>query len=426
MLKNLHKTGESYYAFLGDKEVLVKASSSDLQPETFPALVHAVTRMVSNGVRVVLCYSGQTQIHAGRAEAQSSHLWRVHAADMPQVAETAARLETQLRGAFPVHNVLERGHILCDTADGVRGVPRGIGIGNPKPLTLVGFLGEADGKEIYVEPNDVALQIAREHATRMHEVFVLSRTGGIPDKDGKILPLMDETGLDDVIRNTHSKTELPVRERRRLLLLRKMLPLSGKIAMTKADELLDEVENWSGGPSSTLLFHSRSLVNAPLDLDREGGIFDAMYDEYVRTGRFRARSDEELRKLKRNHFVLRAKGSPIGGYTLYPHADGWAEISALWSGYAGHGVGDRLLAAAKDQARVMGTADSDTNLYALSVDPDLVKLFTRCGFAHHGPVSAAKTLPLSLPESVRGYAAQGRDPHVFTYRELLEGGMDDA
>jgi hypothetical protein len=60
-------------------------------------------------------------------------------------------------------------------------------------------------------------------------------------------------------------------------------------------------------------------------------------------------------------------------------------------------------------------------MFSLSTDQELIKLFTRGGFDHHGQIrDISQRADIVLPNYVRSYPHPDRNPHVFTYRELVE------
>lgn len=142
----------------------------------------------------------------------------------------------------------------------------------------------------------------------------------------------------------------------------------------------------------------------------EEAIFDAVCNILVAKNIFRARTPEELRALKAHHYVLRIKDFPLGGFSLIPQDDGWYELSALWSGQLGNGIGKRLVESAKQKAKKDGR-----RLYALSTVQKLIPLFTGGGMTFVGTLSKlqAKGMPLDFPSSLREYDTSARDPNLF-------------
>src|SRR6185436_18495611 len=114
---------------------------------------------------------------------------------------------------------------------------------------------------------------------------------------------------------------------------------------------LSEIVRWRG--SGTMCVDTNQLTLAPLQED-EYPIFREVYEAYVAENKFRRRSERELDQISRRHQLLRAKNSPIAGFSLIEHENSWLEFCAWWAQYKGDGFGPRVLDAACQQARQGG------------------------------------------------------------------------
>lgn len=303
---------------------------------------------------------------------------------------------------------------------------RPIDVGTPRPLVVI----EAPQ---HIHAEDITLQLVRQNETteRINEVLLLTERGALRDTNGEVVLLMSQDAVQKLLANDYARIgTIGADVRRQITLVQKMLLPASKVVMTGIDGLRSEIENvWGSG---TLFYQSNTLRHSALRPDVESEIFDTMYERNVAEGNFRPRDQDELAILKSNHFLLRAKNSPLGGFSITSHDDGWKEITAVWSGYrrpkkqsadreklyanadTGNGVGIRLLSEAMERVRTLGSADRNADVFSLSAE-ELTPMFTHAGFTAYGPISIAKKRS-DMPRYVQEYA-HNRDPHVFVRRE---------
>ena len=137
-------------------------------------------------------------------------------------------------------------------------------------------------------------------------------------------------------------------------------------------------------------------------------IFREVYEAYVAENKFRRRSARELQQVGRCHQILRAKNSPIAGFSLIENTPPWLEFSVWWAQFKGDGFGKRVLDAAKQQA-----IDRGQRLFALSTEADAIDSLTRNGFANLGRLSQIDWTRPDLPLTLRNYDTSARDPFLL-------------
>jgi hypothetical protein len=413
-------SAQAYRELYHQKELLIRIGSTELQGDSFAKLAETITSLTRDGIHIILAYGGNAHIDAlwNNKHPTKKRVTDTFAAVSPiymndAVLPAAASIQKQLTEAFPKIHVVEPKDIECIFQDGLkhRVKPRKITIPTSSLITAVGFVGTAKGVHVHSKPNDIAKNLILDYRDRIHDIIFLSPAGGLIDNGGNVVPLILEHGIQEILKNNHPRIHAKGSTHEELQEIASFLPIAGKIAVTSAENLQTEIESWKG--SGTLFVDSKQLFCSPLRPVEEK-IFEDMYAEHVHTKRFRPRSHEELQKEKGNYYMLRIHSSPIGGFSLMEHEDNWLELSILWSGYAGNGVGPHLIAAAKNKASTMyQNAFGDCKIFSLSTDQNLSDLFTKSGFKHHGKKSELKNTA-SLPSYIQNYPYD-RDPHIFTY-----------
>ncbi len=319
-------------------------------------------------------------------------------------------IRDKLHSTFPYAKILEPKDIRCDlhsnASFGLVGVPQDIPLPNEK-LVIAGFVGMAKDQLVNVNADDIARKLVQLHHKEIEELIFVTKVGGVRKKSGEIVPLLNEKSIGRILKGEDPDIEVSGGMTKKVQEVLKALDVSPKVVMTNTSGLDDEIHQWMG--SGTLCVDSRQLATSEIFL-REGPIFDAVYQSHVINNKFRERDDDELEVLRMHHRMLRAKKSPLGGFSLVPRDD-WVELSALWAGSIGNGIGQMLLHAAKQDA-------GRRKMYALSSDKDAIDAFIASKlFDDLGPVSKAKNqLPSDAPEDLKNYKKEGRDPHVFIAR----------
>ncbi|MBI5413603.1 hypothetical protein HZA42_04615 [Candidatus Peregrinibacteria bacterium] len=274
------------------------------------------------------------------------------------------------------------------------------------PLKAVGFVGrERDTDQpLNINADSIVHSLVSQHRDAINGAILLTGTGAILDNTGARVPLILSGDIQNILGGTHPKVKVDGGMAKKLLEVKKMLPDVGKVAITNAAGLIDEIEKWQG--SGTLCVDETQISCGPL-LPIEEEIFRAVHEEMTQQGYFRPRSPEELAEAMAHHHVVRIKNSPIGGFSLVPNADGWHELCSMWAEPKGNGLSGTVLRAAINAA-------GSEKVFALT--QSVPHVFEKAGFKGHGKVrelSAAK--PGDLPDSVMHYQHEGRNPQVFTW-----------
>ncbi|MFM2095741.1 MAG: hypothetical protein RIS70_2865 [Planctomycetota bacterium] len=265
---------------------------------------------------------------------------------------------------------------------------------------------------------EMACSLIDRFGSQINEIILINHDGGVRDKRGWIAPLLTGSSIEKILAGQHPDFRAVTKDLRgQLTQVLSLLPKVGKISLISPTGLKGEIVRWRG--SGTMCVDSKQLNLSPLQ-DSEMPIFREVYEAYVAENKFRRRSERELQSVGRCHQILRAKNSPIAGFSLVEHTAPWLELSVWWAQYKGDGFGTRVLDAAKQQAAARGR-----RLFALSTEDDAIEILTRCGFRNLGRISAItarqpyppdlQDLP-DLPNSVRNYDNSTRDPFI-----LVEG-----
>jgi GNAT superfamily N-acetyltransferase len=256
-----------------------------------------------------------------------------------------------------------------------------------------------------------ARRVADRIAPEIDEIVLISNRGGITDRDGRLVPLLTQVSIERILRGEHKQVP-PASDdvREELEQVISLLPQIGKVTMIGPGGLRDEILSWRG--SGTMFVDTEQLTLAPLT-EREYPIFREIYATYVAEGKFRDRLPTELEHAARCHRLLKAKNSPLAGFSLLEHEPPWMEFCVWWAEYRRDGFGRRVLDAAKQLARA-----ADRRLYSLSLIPDAIETLEKNGFRNLGRLSVARRdATSSLPLSLRNYDTTQRDP-IFL---VLEG-----
>lgn len=275
---------------------------------------------------------------------------------------------------------------------------------------------------------EMACSLIDRFGSQINEIILINHDGGVRDKRGWIAPLLTQSSIERILAGQHPDFRAPNKDLRgQLTQVLSILPKVGKISLISPTGLKGEIIKWRG--SGTMCVDSRQLTLSPLQ-DSELPIFREVYEAYVAENKFRRRSERELQTVGRCHQILRAKNSPIAGFSLIEHTLPWLELSVWWAQYKGDGFGSRVLDAAKQQAAARGR-----RLFALSTEEDAIEILGRCGFKNLGRISAITSrqppspdLP-DLPNSVRNYDTSTRDPYLMVEgspERTNNGGVETA
>lgn len=263
------------------------------------------------------------------------------------------------------------------------------------------------GVNVEVVFGEDALDQATQDARRnIEHVIVLDEPAHMVVCSKGIAPLASTHTLDRVARGDHVALQSSREMRARLPRLAEITRRIGRSVITTCTGLRDELERWRG--SGTLCF-------VPEQCDFSGAtqseqdIFYAVYAEFVASGAFRPRDEQEFAQLQAYHWILRARSSPLGGASLVPIADGWCELSALWSGYLGGSEVGRLIL----EKLIALMQEKEIRSFALTKSVKVGAIFEQAGFTPLGHVSdlqAAHEMPI-----LKQYDTSARDPFVFTF-----------
>lgn len=410
MLSGINRQANAYDSLYHGQTLALKVSGAEIESADFPKLASDITSLNENGVNIALVFGGGEQIN------------RKFGRPRPKVDGVAVTNDDVLRnGVLPAYDdirrklaealphgvLLEPKDLRCDfhpdTAYGLVGIPKDIVLPDAK-LVMTGFVGSVDGVLTNVNADDIARLLVEQYSDRIEELLFLTNAGGVVDAEGRVVSLLTEKRIDALLAGTDGYITVDGGMKKKMIEVRRALEKIAKVVITKTSGLQDEIEKWMG--SGTLCVDSRELTTSPMRYIEEP-IFDEMYAAYVAQDIFRPRSPEELVKLKTHHQMLRANHSPLGGLSLVPRGD-WVELSGLWAGCIGNGIGQMLLESALKEA-------GRRKLYAVSANQDSIGAFTASGlFRDLGPVSRAKSvLPPDAPKELRDYDTTNRDPHVF-------------
>ncbi|MEK7524264.1 MAG: hypothetical protein AAB588_04525 [Patescibacteria group bacterium] len=411
-----------------DKEtILLKIGGQELE-NGMDKLIENIAHFVKEGLKFILVFGGGPQIDAkwnGSHTAPRQMMGGVGVtthdvlkdAVIPAYEEIAGKLKALLPGIFivPPSDVVctqDEQYGLVGEVQSVQNIPL-----HEQPLIGVGFLGveQGSGKLLNVNGDSLARELAEQFHEEIGQVMLLTAIKGVIDDTKKVRPLILSENLDAMLADTYPGITVRGGMAKKIAEIKQMLEHVSKVALTDIDGFPGELEKWRG--EGTLFVRSDALSLQPLDAHSER-IFDKVYKDHVASGIFRPRTPQEMETLKAHHRVLNVGGSPVGGYSLVPQNGGeYAELSVLWAGYEGNGLGTKLLTVAQSQAAQSGLA-----VYAIS-SQKRAGLFKRGSFEHHGTLKESKYVAFQdgVPEALESYKfTPGRNPpHLFTWKHAL-------
>ena len=241
----------------------------------------------------------------------------------------------------------------------------------------------------------------------INEVLLINHLGGVRDSLGRLVPLLTQASIQRILAGEHPLFKRVTADlRSQLEQVATLLPRVAKVTLLSPTGLKSEITQWRG--SGTMCIHSEQLTLAPLR-EIEYPIFRRVHESYVAESKFRVRSERELQDVARCHQILKAKNSPLAGFSLLEHEQPWLEFCSWWAQYRGDGFGSRVLDAARQQAR-----DRDRKLFALSMEHDAIENLERHCFRNLGKISQVDfAAHPELPASVQHYDTDIRDPMLL-------------
>jgi acetylglutamate kinase len=421
-----------YHASYAGKRILVKASGELLTED----LYRQIAELTRADIRFILVGGAGAPLHQ-RWERYIQE-WNVrHPNDPPRSRErpmhhgvgiTSAELmehavlpiheetRAQIARQMPDFNVLEPSDIVCEQQHdlGLVGEPRQInGLDRTRNVAALSVGTDAHGTLLNVNADATARRITEQLTAEIDEViFLTGGAGGVTSHERRVPVIFSHDMRED---GTHATIEITGGMCKKCKEIRAMLPTVGKVVLTR--DLQREIESVFG--SGTMFVDSTQLHRSML-LPDEATIFRAVNERNVAEGKFRQRSTEELRELEEHHSVVKIKGSLLGGFSLVPRSEGWAELAALWAGHLGNGMGEVLSKHFREAFR----RSLHKHLYALSTpdksDSDAetrtILRFTRYGFCYRGKLHELQRTAAILPPDLLTYDTEssGRKPLLFT------------
>jgi acetylglutamate kinase/GNAT superfamily N-acetyltransferase len=417
MLNQIPREAQAYADLYHGKTLVLKASGAEIQSEYFQQLAADIRDLTARGVRIVLTFGGGDQIsrhYAGHTSAPRQKIDGVGVTtrDVLQYGVLPAyeEIRAKLQQALPQSVFVNPDQMVCDPITdsryGLVGIPREVRLPDSE-LSIVGFAGSVDGQPVNVNADDVAKQIAMQYRDEVEELILLTGTGGVLNKSGTVVPLLTDTKMDDILSGSSDSITVDGGMLKKMQAVRDILTVTGKAVITRTDRLEKELLQWMG--DGTMCVDTKQLASSPIQL-RERHIFNAVYEQHVENGIFRPRPADELRRLRDNHHMVRVKKSPLGGFSAVPDGE-WLELSAVWAGTIGNGIGRMVMDSAVKEA-------GRRNMYALSANEDAVEAFRKHGaFEERGSVSEARGSD-GVPPSLLHYdTSTGRDPRVFVAKK---------
>lgn len=433
MLSKVEKAAGAYEELYKDKVVLIKVSGAEIEGENFPKLIEDIRWLIEKQIRVVLIFGGGDQITQKYKEATGDDRPKIDGIGvttpdvltkgvLPALNDIRGKLQEVLPGKTVfIEPEAMRCEIHPDPRYGLVGIPKEIDLPDA-PVSAIGFVGTAEDPSAYppalldqigapllnVNADDIAVALIRQYETLINELIFITKKRGVEDIHGEVAPLLTDIRIRRILASADPDISADGGMKKKLEAILSVLQAVGKIAITDAKSLRVEIEKWKG--EGTFCVDTKQLVFTGM-LPIEEAIFDAVFEEYEKSGKFRHREPDELNELKRHHFMLRIKNSPIGGLSLVPKENGWTELSSWWALAVGNGVGQLLLDSALEK---MGA----NKLYAMALDPGAVEaLKTNKSFRCLGKLSEARAnhpdeIPPSLKDEIK-YDVAKRDSYVF-------------
>lgn len=413
MLQTISREAGAYDTIYHGKTILLKVSGAEIESPDFATLVSDIRALVSKGVRIVVTFGGGEQISKayGKPREKIDGVG-VTTDDVLRngVIPAYHTLRAKFRDALPECTLATCHDIDCEPHPDARfghvGIPTSVQLPNAA-LTVVGFVGKSGSADVNVNADDIARCIALQYQHEIEELIFLTNKGGVEDTKGRIVPVLTDAKIDAILRHEDREIVADGGMEKKLAEIRRSIDIIGKVVITKTSALRAEIEQWMG--SGTLCIDSKQLSTSPMRFVEEP-IFDTVYRTNVETGTFRERNANDVLALKTHHRMLRIKNSPLGGFSLVPRSQ-WLELSTLWAGTIGNGIGRILCDTAIDEA-------GKRPLYALSTNKDAIYMFREHPqFIDAGPLSYARQAMAPLPEHLTHYDVSERNPRVFLARK---------
>jgi GNAT superfamily N-acetyltransferase len=262
--------------------------------------------------------------------------------------------------------------------------------------------------------SDMSGSLLDRFGTEINEIVLVNHDGGIRDTRGWIAPLLTQVTLERILNGQHPDFRINAKEKRaQIQLVLFLLPRVGKVSLIGPTGLRSEILHWRG--SGTMCVDTSQLSLSPVH-ESELPIFRDVYEAHVAENKFRRRSEREIQQVGRCHQILRAKNSPIAGFSLLESTPPWLEFCVWWAQFKRDGFGKRVLDAAKQQAEQRGA-----RLFALSTEAEAIESLIRNGFRDRGRVSQLDWSQTDLPPAIRNYDTSTRDPQLLTLDSRAEG-----
>ncbi len=241
--------------------------------------------------------------------------------------------------------------------------------------------------------------IAEDGRGGIEELMVLSKMGGLKNGDGRILPLLSDTRLDD-LRSAH-------KDQRALYdAIEEGLTRMPKIVFTQPSLLGGEIRKVTG--EGTMCFKRDATTCSPM-YKREEPIFLENYLRNVADGTYRERSPEALQQGMDTHSCIRAGKSIIGGFSLIPQDTRRLSLELVWGCSRGGDLGPLILDHATQEA-------GRSSFYALTVREAVANIFR----SYPGMAAPGKVSTLQRSGGIESYAPEhahydtaNRDPYFF-------------
>lgn len=416
-----------------------------MQEETIQELADQIRPLVRDHINFILVFGGGSIIDeqwkerhgTDRPKLQDAYGRRTNRQQFTDAVHPAYEIISErIREYLPEFDVLPPEMVRCNLASrspfDYRGLPNRVINQFASHNIAIGFEGQHwSGRNVNVNADLIAEHITRQAAGRINELILVTGPGGNdPNKCGvidchdELVPIM----LSGELRTngTHESPYVSIEGgmRTKVASLLRALPDVGKAVITGRHQLRDEIEKPGG--SGTMLVQQEQIECTPIHED-EAEIVRAVLTEHTRAGRLQTPQlhQELMDEAAQNHFVVRIKNSPIGGFSLVDRGKGWKELVALWPDKVSHAYG-RLIS--ENWQRAFEESDGHT-LYTLamqaafdaqpgSVSINIRSTWDNYGMENLGHVSAVqKTRANTLPAALSEYETEKVDPHVLVMRK---------
>jgi acetylglutamate kinase len=414
MLNHIARESTAFNAIYNGKTVAIKFGGEEIQSPDFESAAADMRALSDNGTNIIGVTGAGAQInrHYGKERKKIDGVAVTDKALMREgVLPAQAEVRERLLELMPDATVLDAEHVLCDLHSdprfGLVGIPKHL-ILPDKKLTFIRSIGKVQTPEGSIDTNvnadDIARLLVEQEHDRIEELMLLTPTAGVQDIHGNIAPLLTEKRIDRILQGEDPMIKANGGMLKKLIEVRKALEHVAKVVMTKSSGLREEIERWMG--SGTLCIDSKQLSVSPMRYIEEP-IFEEVNATCVEQKYWRPRNETQMNELKTFHRILRVKNSPLGGMSLVPR-NGWIELSALWAGCIGNGMGQLLLDSAMTEA-------GKRKMYALCTNQDAVNAFSAHGkFQRLGKLKKLIADGSSaIPEHLKEYQFTDRDPELF-------------